>query len=202
MAKSKVVRILTPEFRLAFPALYAPTAQNEGQTPKYSLTAIWRPTDFSDKEKELWAKIKAELDRVSQAAFGKPYAKLPSSFHKPLRDGSEVKWNGFGEGTVFARLSSLYQPGVVDRDRTPLVPTTAQNVDGTSTLIAPDAVYAGAYGRATTNVWSFDNQSKGLSLGLMNVQITRGGQRLDGRVDAVDDFEDDLPEVAGDDLAF
>ena len=202
MAKSKVVRILTPEFRVSWPALFAPTAQNEGQTPKYSLTAIWRPSDFTDKEKALWAKIKAELDRVSQAAFGKPYAKLPSNFHKPLRDGADVSWNGFGEGTVFARLSSLYKPGVVDRDRTPLIPTMAVNADGTSTPVAPDEVYPGAYGRATTNVWAFDNQSKGLSLGLMNVQITRAGERLDGRVDAVDDFEDDLPEVEGDDNPF
>ena len=196
MAQAKAVFLTTPEFRMSWPNLYAPTAQNEGQTPKYSVTAIWRPTDFSDKEKALWAAIMAELDRVSKAAFGKEYRKLPVAFHKPIRDGAEVKWNGFGEGTVFARMSSLYKPGVVDRDRNLLVPSGT--TDGS--IILPDEVYAGAYARATTNVWSFSNQSKGLGFGVRSIQVTRDGDRLDGRVDPVDDFEDDLPKVEGDDF--
>ena len=199
MAKQKMVKLLSPEFRLSWPELFAPSSgMNENAEPKYRLVAIFRPADFTEQHKQLWKKMMAEIDRVSKERFRVPYAKLNlGSDHRPYRDGKDKTWNGAGEGTIIAKLSSKFKPGVVDRHRTPIVPTAAS--DGT--LIMPDEIYPGVYARATTNVYAYDGHgNKGIKFGLLNVQITRPGERLDGRVDAADDFDDDLPEVEGDDI--
>ena len=202
--KQQTVRLLTPVFRLSWPSLYVPTAQNEDQAPKYSCQAIFKPDEFSTKEKELWAKIKAEIDKVSKERLGVPANKLGSE-HYPIKSGIGKGWNGHVEGTVYARLSTHFKPGVVDRDRTPLVPKAT----ATGELVMPDEVYPGVYARAVINFWVYDGTrksdgkkhgQKGVGLGLQNIQIVRDGERLDGRVAPEDDFEDDLPEVEGDDF--
>lgn len=190
--KPKVARFTTPPFVLSFPNLFEPRAQeNEDGTkgkPKFGCAAIWTPEKFSDGDKLKYKAILAELDRVSIEAFGKPWKKLDGSvFKKGLRNGaSKEGLAGYGEGTRFANLTSRSRPGVVDKNKNPIGPEEGN----------AEEVYPGCICRATVNVYSFGlkkgSKGKGVAIGLQNIQKIADGPRLDNRVAAADDFDEEL----------
>ena len=183
--QTSFTRLTTPVFRMSFPNLFKPSAMDENSVPKYGLCAVWTPSKFTEKDKKLWKEMLRALDAESQTAFKIPWKRLPSSFKTGLRDGAEKNHlGGFGEGTRFANLTSKMRPGVVDRDRNPI------SID----LGNDDEVYPGCYCRATINVYSYNNKGKGVAFGLFNVQKIADGERLDNRVDAADDFDEDIDE--------
>ena len=185
---TEIKRYITPVFRLSFPNLFEPRAPMAGQKgdPKYGLTAVWTPADFSDKDKKLWKAMIGALDAECKSRFKKAWKDLPANFKKGLRNGNEKpELEGFGEGTRFASLTTKMRPGVVDAGRNKIGPDEGN----------ADEIYPGCYCRATVNPYSYDNQGKGVALGLMNVQKVRDGDRLDSRTDAAEDFEDAVDEA-------
>lgn len=171
------VKLVTPVFRASFPNLFVPKAMQEGQVPKYSVSAVFEPEKFNAADKKRWEAILALLDATSMEKFKKAVAELPANFKRAIRDGSEkADLEGYGEGKVFANLSSKLKPGVVD----------AEGID-----MAPDDIYPGCYLRATVSAYAYDmNGGKGIALGLQNIRFVRDGERLDARTDASDDFKD------------
>jgi hypothetical protein len=177
MARQRV-KLYVPKFQLCFPSLFEATSYAEGR-PKFGCTAVWRPGDFTEDEKKLWATLLAALDAECQAVFKKSYDALRrlGNFKPGLRDGLEKEdLEGFGEGTVFASLTTQSRPGVVDWQRRP--------VEEGSPL-----VYPGCYARATVSPYAYKNVSNGVAIGLNNVQVLGGGPRLDGRTAAEDEFD-------------
>jgi hypothetical protein len=191
MAKSEAIKLTTPLFRIGFPSVFEARSMegDAGGTPKYGLTAIWKPADFTEKDKRLYAAIKAALDTECKRVFKKDWATCKADiegFKTGLRNGANKELDGFGPGTVFASLSSKFSPGVVDRNKEEVSPAEGN----------ADLVYAGAYARATVGVYAYSNKGKGVAIGLNNLQLIKYDPevtgRLDGRGNAGDDFDDEI----------
>lgn len=179
---AELVRYQTPVFRMSFPHLFKAESVDGGE-PKYGLSAVWTPADFTPREKKLWARIEKAMNDECKARFKKNVDDMPSNFKYGIRDGKDkADLEGYGKGTLFASLTTKMRPGVVDREKDPISPDEGNE----------DEIYPGCYARATVVVYSYDNKSKGVSLGLMNVQKVKDGERLDSRTDAADDFDDDF----------
>jgi len=178
---AEIKRYQTPVFRASFVNLFEARAMEAGQTPKYGLSAIWTPSKFTDKEKALWKAIRKAMDDATKAKFGKSMKDMPANFKTGIRDGAEkADLEGYGDGTQFANLTTQMKPGVVDRDKSKIHPDEGNGED----------VYPGCYMRATVTVYAYENKGKGVSLGLMNVQKIKDGDRLDSRTDAAEDFDE------------
>lgn len=190
---AEIVRFQTPVFRASFPHLFKAQAPMEGSgEPKYSVSAVWTPADFTDREKQLWQKLMKAIDDECKSRFKKGLKELKAlnaeggNYKLVPRDGkAKADLEGYGEGTVFASLTTKMRPGVIDRDKNKIAPEEGND----------DEIYAGCFCRATVTVYSYDNKGKGVALGLMNVQKVKDGDRLDSRTDAAEDFEDDIEDL-------
>lgn len=185
---AEVKRYKTPIFRISFPVLFEPESYEGGPT-KYSCAAVWTPDDFTDREKILWKEIMGGINTACKGRFKKGLKELRAAnadganFKLVPRDGkSKADLEGYGEGTLFANLSTKMRPGVINRKKEKISPEEGN----------AEEMYPGCYCRATITVYTYDNKGKGVSLGLMNIQKVRDGERLDSRTDANEDFEDDF----------
>lgn len=176
-----MAKLKTPVFRVSFPKVFEAESFNGG-APKFSVAAVWDPSKFTAAEKKLWQAIIDMCDEVSMERFKKKMADLPGNFKKAIRDGAEkADLAGYGEGLLFANLSSKMKPGIIDVDRQP--------------LLDPNDFYPGCYARATVSAYSYDQGGgKGVALGLQNLQKIAEGDRLDSRTDASEDFDDDVDD--------
>lgn len=202
---AELKRYLTPVFRGAFTkTVFEPEYFDDDKTgdPKYGITAIWNEDKFSPADKKRWAAIKEALDDESMARFKKKVEKLPANFKTGIRDSAEKEGKeGFDPGTVFAGLTTKMRPGVVDLEKRAIAKNEAEKEKWeeqekeVSDDVGMDAVYSGAYYRATVVTYSYDNKGKGVALGLMNLQKVADGERIDGRTDASADFDDELDDA-------
>lgn len=204
---AEIIRFTTPVFRASFPHFFKAQSGPEGGEPKYSVSAIWTPGDFTDKEKALWKKILTALDEEAKKRFKKSMKDLKAlnaeggNFKLVPRNGAtKADMEGYGDGTVFANLTTKMRPGLIDLQKRPIVSTADEAMiqkyedEGRDYVVDDNGsiIYPGCYCRATVTVYSYDNKGKGIALGLMNVQKVKDGDRLDSRTDAAADFDDDL----------
>lgn len=176
--------LITPPFRVSFPALKEPSGY-QGSDPKYGVTAIWSVDDIKGRYKESWAAVVKALDEKAREFFDTPLAKLPANIRRGIRNGNEkTHLNGYGDGVLFASLSSQRKPQVVDLHKT-AIPDDK--------LIA--VVYPGCFCRASVSVFAYDNIGKGVGLGLNNLQWLGHGERLDSITDAKQDFDSDPDDI-------
>jgi hypothetical protein len=188
--KTERKRFITPPFILSFPSLWVARKPEDGEgKPKFGATAIWRPGKFDDAEKALYRKILNELDAVARENFRKPWKELPDTVKPGLRDGAAKEdIAGYGPGTRYANMTTLNRPGVIDRDKTPIGPEHNNE----------ELIYPGCWCRATVSIWAYggpgskSSKFKGVGIGLLNLQKLKDGPRLDNRVAAEDDFDDDI----------
>ena len=140
---------------------------------------------------------------MTKASHGskKKVEDLPANFKTGIRDSAEKEGaGGFTAGTVFASITTKMRPGVVDIKKRSIAKNDAEKErweeDGKEVCpeVGQDAVYSGAYYRATIVTYSYDNKGKGVAIGLMNLQKVANGERIDGRTDAAADFEDELDD--------
>ena len=168
--------VMTPEFRVSFPAVFKPKRQKGDATsePKYGLTMLFpKGADLS--------KLKRAAEEAVKEKWGD---KPPKNLRSPFRDQGEKEYEGYVEGAVFVSASSKQKPGLVDRQRQDIIDETE--------------FYPGCYARATLRAFAYDNNgNKGVAFGLNNVQKLRDGDPLGGRTRAQDDFADDLPPDEG-----
>jgi hypothetical protein len=189
--KPEKKRLATPPFRLSFPNLFVARLSSDepGAKPKFGCSAIWTPKLFTERDKKLWTALLAELDRVAREEFKKPWKDLPDYVKRGLRDGAAKEGlEGYGPGTRFANITSNNRPGVVDIHKDP---DTGEFIEIGPEHGNAELIYPGCYCRATVNVYSYTKKGKGVAIGLFNVQKLKDGERLDSRVAAKDDFNDD-----------
>jgi len=187
--------LITPVFRVAFPHVFEPNkiGRNNEQLPKekwrYSINMIF-PKEFKD------AKEKARMDDIKRAIQAAMMEKWPNNnkrkavmasegFRKTFRDGDKKVsqetgevYEGFEE-SVYTTAKSKFKPDINDlkgRDLT------------------EEEFYAGCYARASVNVFAFDNEGQGVSIGLNNLLKVKDGERLggSGRTDIKEDFAEFL----------
>ena len=192
MSDKEYVTYKTPVFRVHYPNVFTPRAQKEGQAAKYSVMAIWTPADFSAVDKKRWKELKAAMNAASEKRFGKVMKDLPRTFKLGLRDGAEKEdIEACGPGTIFANLTTKNAPGIIGPDGLKL--SLEEGND--------DEFYAGCYARATVNIYTYDNEGKGLALGLNNLMKVKDGEVIEigAQRNARDDFADDVGDVDADD---
>lgn len=181
-------QVLTPEFRVSFPAVFEARAAAEGQEKKFSVTMLFRvaETEASKKAGEKVVSIQPLVDAaraVIVEKFGPDKAKWPAGLRLPFRKGTEKDYDGYDEGIIFVRCSSKLRPGVVDQKVQP--------------IIDPNEFYGGCYAYATVSPYWYDKAgNKGISFGLRNIQKSRDGEPFSGRNKPENDF-DAIPVPSG-----
>jgi hypothetical protein len=162
------MKFITPVFRVSFPNVFNPS-DYDGKI-RYQLTMLFEPDDVED--------LRKAIEEVARAEFPKLFKSdvWPKSIRHPLIDGDTKPDLGY-EGLIFCRTKSTRKPGVVDANRDP--------------ILDPSDFYSGCYARASVNIYAYNNQSKGIALGLNNLMKTDDGEPL-GSVQskAEDDFAD------------
>ena len=152
--------VLAPPFRAHYAQLAEPQGFRDG-TPKYSVLAVWSQAVFNGAE---GAELRAALEAISQSTWRKPYAKLPSTYRKPLYPGTD-KPTICADDEVFANLkANVSHPAqIVDEDN--------QVLEDAAEIIA--AFPNGCTARAVVNVYAWNREnSKGIGIGLIAIQVT------------------------------
>lgn len=205
--------IVTPVFRLAFPAVFEKTRNrnnSEDFKPQYEITMLFpKPgNDKARKEMELAGVPKALIDAsfdltalrkiMADAARKKFGEKLnDAAFRKqmanPIRDADEEgkATEGYG-GHFFIKASNKRsQPVVIGQSG------FGQRVTDSS------RVYGGMYCRACVNAfgWTFGNMKKGVSFGLQHVQLVCDHMSFVGLADPDKVFDQLEAESGGKDDA-
>lgn len=165
-------KVMTPEFRVSFPYVFAPSKDREDPTKpgKYSVTMLF------SKEADLKPLQQAVFDVMVQE-FGPDKAKWPK-IRMPFRDQADKaeKFKGYEPGSVYITATSKDRPGLVDQSVTK--------------MINPEDFYAGCYARATVNAFYYKKRgNEGVAFGLGNIQKTKDGEPLSGRANPEADFQ-------------
>lgn len=174
--ETTTTKVITGKVRFCYCNVFEPVAMNEGETAKYSVCILIPKSDTKTLDK-----IKAAIEAakvVGKAKLADKNGKIPSTIKNPLRDGDEERSDDpVYEGMMFLNANSTRKPSIVDK-----------NLDA---IIDKDEFYSGCYGRASINFYAFNVQSKGIAVGLNNLQKLEDGEMLAGGSSASEDFGGD-----------
>lgn len=180
--------IILKDLRIAYPALFVARGF-EGSDPKFSATFLM------DEDSDAHKKLKSEIKKVAENAFGENWKKIiqkqDSTLRRLIKVGNEKENqdgeipNGF-EDKLYFKASNKKRIKVVDRNREPL-----EETDGKP--------YGGCYVNAQIDVYAQDNKfGKFINLTLLAVQFSKDGDAFGGvsqaDVEAFDVINDDEDE--------
>jgi hypothetical protein len=174
-------RIVLPPALGCYVFIWEPRDPPPGSTgdPKYSISLLWPKSDLnSDDQKKSLRPLREAIAEVAKAKFGDKALDLLKigKLKNPLRDGNiERPEDPVYADHVFVTASSKSQPGIVNGQL--------------QKIFEKDEAYSGCTFRASVSVFAYDNVSKGVGIGLSNLQVVKKGQRLDNRREAEQDFE-------------
>jgi len=177
--------LITGKVRFSYVHVFTPTAVNEGDPEKYSVSLII-PKD--DK------KTKAKIDRAVKAAFdaGKEAGTFTKrttlkSLKTPLRDGDDERPDDPAyEDSYFLNASSNRKPEILKIE------------DGEyEEVLTRDEFYSGCYGKASLVFFAYNkNGGKGIAAALNNLLKLEDGEPLGATAtSAYDDFAEDLEDL-------
>ena len=161
-----VVKVLTPEARLMFPHFFEPYSGIEGAEEKYSAVLLF----------EAGADLTGLKEAVQKAAAG---LKSKAGARNPICSGDEraEEWGEVFKGAKYIRVSSRFQPAIVDTDR--------------SDILDKSKLYSGCYVRAVIRAYPYDKAgNRGVAFGVEAVQFLRDGEALGGSRASVALFDD------------
>lgn len=165
-------KVITGLVRFSYMHVFEPTAIEEGQDKKYSVSLIIPKSD-----KATLAKIKAAVEAAKENGKANKFGgKIPANIKLPLRDGDVDRPEdaAYAE-SYFINATCKNKPGVVDSNVQP--------------IINADEVYSGCYGRASINFYAFNTSgNKGIACGLNHIQKIKDGEPLGSVTRAEDDF--------------
>lgn len=169
-------KVVTGTVRLSYAHLFEPFSPNPDQEAKYS-TALLIPKSDKATMRKLRAAEEAAREAGKSSRWG---GKIPKNLKSIIHDGDEeadLEQNPEYEGHWYMTVSSKTAPGIVDRQRQPILDSTE--------------VYSGCYARASINAYPYSVQgNNGVSFGLNHVQKLADGEMLGGRSRAEDDFDE------------
>lgn len=176
--------VLTPEFRVSFPALFEPKTFEGKTTPEYSVVMLFpKETNLGKTPGQKGVSLKEAYVNACIEKWG-PKEKWPKGIKHPFRDGDEKADVDGYEGMIFITAKSRTRPVVVDAKVRP--------------ILDADDLYAGCYARAQVIASAYDQAgNKGVSFWLTHIQKVRDGDSFGGRRPAEDVF--DALETADDD---
>jgi hypothetical protein len=178
------IKVKTGVVRMNYCHFFKPHAPKGSDQEKFSGRFFVPKTD-----KETVQRIQAAMKEEIKDKWGK---NAPSNMWMPFKDGDDPGQlpNNVEAGTepyeghYYFNAKSDTAPGVVDENR--------------QGIIDPSEVNWGDFGRVSVSVYAYDNVSKGIGIGLNNVQWLYKGEPLGSRTRAEDEFNDDFkaPEMA------
>lgn len=169
--------------RVDFPSIFSP-AVFQGDDParrKYQLTLV------VDKEDE--ASIKKLKQMMAEAAKAKFNGKIPKNLVSPLKDGDDEDARADYAGCYYFKAKTTRAPGVVG-------PDNARMDEESCPISSGDNI------RISCHSYAYDHSgSKGVSIGLDNIQFVSKGEQFSGggggSSDPCSDFEP-ITVAAGD----
>jgi hypothetical protein len=169
---------MTGKCRLSYVYLLEPKPNDEGKTPKYEVSVIIPKSD-----KDTIAKIEKAIEAAKQQGKTSKWGgKVPKKLRLPLHDGDDDRDDEAYEDAMYLTARSKQQPVIMNRDK--------------SILNDPNGVYSGMYAALILNFYPYDNESKGVAVGLEAVMKLGEGERLGGSrmsyeaaADAFDGFD-------------
>ncbi len=176
-------KVITGECRISFPNLFKPRAADEDSAPKYSVQLLIPKTDKAT----IRALREAEKQAAEEGASKFKGGKVPKNLKSSLHDGDEDDLDQYPEREGHYRISvsanESYPPGIVDRDRNPILDARE--------------VYSGCYARASLVAFAYSARgNQGVGFGLRNRQKRADGDPLgnvsrpEDEVDEEDDEDD------------
>lgn len=169
-------RIVTdPAHPVRFSYFKAITGKMEYNKKKKEEERIWSTMTLIPKsDKGTIKRFKALIEDVAAEKWGE---NIPKTLKISFRDGDKEGKGGVPEGTeagtapyggnYFVSARSDRQPGVVDRDRQPILDASG--------------VQSGDYGCISFNCYAWENEhGKGIAFGLGNIQFIKKGEALGG----------------------
>ena len=174
MSQTNETKVVTGRVRFSYVNVFTPTSVQEGGEKNYNICIL-----IPKKDKKQIAKLEAAIEAAVEKGVQK-WGGKPKKIKLPLRDGDDEKEGEEWEGMLFLNAKSNRKPQIVDEDRNPI---TDQ-----------EDFYSGCWGRASLNFYPYDyNGTKGVAVGLNNLQKLEDGERLGGDFSsAEDDFGDEL----------
>lgn len=178
--------MITNEVTITFPVLFEAKENLSGDL-KFSAGLL---IDKSDKEG--LARLKAEVAKATTKGKEKAWnGKVPKFRYDPIRDGDAELASGDKEGSEYkdrffinASCNTDQPPGVVGPDAQP--------------LIDQSLIYSGCIVRADIRAFPYKKGGNcGIGWWLNNIMLVRDGERLDGKMNAVDafaEFKEDQPD--------
>lgn len=129
------------------------------------------------KEKETIAAVRKAIDEAKAAGIVSKWGgKEPKKLDLPLRDGDD-KDDEVYAGMLYLTAKSSTRPGIVDRDRNPIVDE--------------EEIYSGVWAMVSLTFYPYDtNGNRGIACGLNNIMKFKDDEKLGGRVSAESDFAD------------
>lgn len=172
-------------------------------TVRFSYVNVFRKSDLDNKysvvllipkddKKTLNAVRKAIETAKKEGIADKWKGKEPRDLWNPLRDGDDEKADEHPEyaGMYFLKAKSDSKPIILDEYKDEILDETE--------------FYSGCWGRANISFFAFDNNTKGISVGLNALQKKRDDEAFGGRItmeaarnDFDDDDEDDEDDMLG-----
>jgi hypothetical protein len=154
---------------LSYPHLFK-AQKNERNEDRYS-TALLLPPEYDLKP------LVDALQRAFVEKFGAEKAKWPRQCRKPsdVIQPAEEKYGSAFAGWHFINASSGTPPGVCNA--------------AVETVQDPSAVYPGRWAKIAVAAFGYDNKTKGVTLGLNNVQLLRNDEPLAGKPRPQDVFD-------------
>lgn len=171
-------KTVTPEFRVAFPAVFQPKRNDLNGKDEFSIVALFpKGADLSG--------LKKAANDAAVKKFGADTSKWPPGMRSPFRDqGERIEAakrenkpapQGYEAGAIYLTLRSTQRPGVVD-----------QNVQE---IIDQADFYGGCWAKASLNAYAYDQKgNRGVAFGLGNLQKVRDDDYFGNRTKPQDDF--------------
>ena len=168
---NEATKVCTGKVRASYVNVWQPKSIN-GSDAKYSMSLIVPKADIEGVKR-----IKAAIEAAKQEGLSKFGGKIPANLKTPLRDGDIDRSDDEAYANCyFINANSATKPGIVDRNRQPILDTTE--------------FYSGCYARVTLNFYAYNsNGNRGIACGLQNIQKLADGEPLGGRRRAEDDFD-------------
>lgn len=128
-------------------------------------------------EKETIKALETAIEAAKKAGVVSKWGgKEPKKLDMPLRDGDEKDDENY-EDMLFVNAKSSTRPGIVDRNKVPIVDE--------------EEVYSGVWAIVSVSFFAYDkNGNKGVACGLNNIMKFKDHEKFGGRVSAESDFAD------------
>lgn len=169
------IYIQSPEFRVSFPNVFKPRQYMGKGDAKFNCVLLFSKGTNLDELKDACRKVAREEWGANLKDIKWPFK--DGDVHFAAKEKAGKKGFEAYKGMIFCSASTTTRPQVIQ-------PDAKTYIDGDET-----AFYAGCHARTILNPFTYENEGRGVSFGLGNIQKTRDDEKFGGRPPAEDQFD-------------